>query len=693
MKFNIFIETSSWAFAAQLMTFSGSDEDSNTQSLLLTKESKINTQGRNNVHVFTYQQQAIAIFIHKIGDFLSRQPIDAINIFAGISTTQHTVLPLIKRLQRHLPTITLHLFEERASVLAYKEFAENSPQAVHSALLRYADEIKNELVRQSSTPPSWGICMHYAWAKVVKTHFYVRHATLPAGLLTTRLHSLDEDKRVAWLSLFGLTPSLYENLKNFLANNAVLLTTTPYSSLTTELHYAAVEQTLEGIKNEFCGQANLLTHSAENSFIARLHMRGWNVITLPQKIIADVLLWCGVTPSLLISDIAEEALFKPANAKALILTSAPEEDTHVLTNAAQEQNLITTLSPTREVEHYRQQQPKTKRIYICTASMGDTIFALGAINHVRKENPNEETILISRGIYRELIEASSAVDAFWEFDKLTPEMLFDLELVKREGKLHVLATWEQILAPAHMTDAFISGTGKSIAINTHKQAPVTITSWQEEKVETFFSKHNLTNNKIVLIHANVGSKNRTWFKDSWLELAKNFIHDGWQVIFIGSDKNNYGNKSTMEIMLPGAVDGRNCFSLLETVALMQRCDLLVATDSGPVALAGLCNIAICALYTIIPAKNRLPWRHGELGWNASGIDVGCHYGQCGHLIGSESFFKNTLHKKYKSPTGTDFDVWCPNKQTYTCLRKYSARSFWNEITAFLASERYRPTNV
>jgi hypothetical protein len=58
----------------------------------------------------------------------------------------------------------------------------------------------------------------------------------------------------------------------------------------------------------------------------------------------------------------------------------------------------------------------------------------------------------------------------------------------------------------------------------------------------------------------------------------------------------------MDIDIPEAIDCINQFSMLEMIYLMERCQLLVALRLGPVALAGLTSIAICGLYSIIPAN-------------------------------------------------------------------------------------------
>lgn len=162
------------------------------------------------------------------------------------------------------------------------------------------------------------------------------------------------------------------------------------------------------------------------------------------------------------------------------------------------------------------------------------------------------------------------------------------------------------------------------------------------------------------MHPNIGSPNRTWTEKGWNQLAKYFIAAGWKVIIIGSDNNKYQEKKMMDIDIPEAIDCINQFSMLEMIYLMERCQLLVACDSGPVALAGLTSIAICGLYSIIPARYRLPYRNGKYGWNAMGIDTGCQYGQCGHLIMSPQFFKNKLGKEFMPPRGDEFSIWCPN---------------------------------
>lgn len=137
----------------------------------------------------------------------------------------------------------------------------------------------------------------------------------------------------------------------------------------------------------------------------------------------------------------------------------------------------------------------------------------------------------------------------------------------------------------------------------------------------------------------------------------------------------------MSITNPHAITAVNAFSIMETIYFMRHCALLIACDSGPVALAGMTSIGIISTYSQIEAKNRLPFRNGAQGWNALGIDVACPaYGPCGRLVSTNP----------KETTGVSFAEWCPKDKTYECMRGLSGETMVYLINHFLQSDDYIP---
>lgn len=321
--------------------------------------------------------------------------------------------------------------------------------------------------------------------------------------------------------------------------------------------------------------------------------------------------------------------------------------------------------------------PDNVRIFRCAASMGDVIFALGALTALKK-NTSEKFILIANKLYEDMISACTAVDYFWPLNAVTEGKSKLIEEVGARNKIHIFDKWEHILAPKHMSLAFLDEFCGHWD-ESDLQPQLNLCHLDTSRVDAFITQHQLLKEKTVLLHPNVGAPNRTWTEQGWNEVANYLITAGWQVVIIGSDKLNNKKRDLITIQNPQAISAVNQFSMLESVYLMNKCALLVACDSGPVALAGMTSISIVAIYSQIAAKNRLPFRNGMQGWNALGIDVGCStYGACGRLVSTNP----------QETTGDSFAQWCPKEKSYECMQALSGQTIIEKITTFLQSDKY-----
>ena len=191
--------------------------------------------------------------------------------------------------------------------------------------------------------------------------------------------------------------------------------------------------------------------------------------------------------------------------------------------------------------------------------------------------------------------------------------------------------------------------------------------------------------KTVLLHPNDDAKNRSWSQQQWSRLAELFINDGWQVILIGNSQTSFTGGSLFDINHSGIINFINKLKLSETLYLMSKSQLLVACDSGPVALAGATDIAIAALYSIVKGERRIPYRHGELGWNSLIINLPCHYANCIDLVRNSTFMEkmkpSLIDIQYAQQP---YDKACLAKargdtDAYHCLKAYPAENLFLSI--------------
>ena len=282
-------------------------------------------------------------------------------------------------------------------------------------------------------------------------------------------------------------------------------------------------------------------------------------------------------------------------------------------------------------------------------------------------------ILLAPKFYHELLVLCPYVDTVRDRDNLDKTMKEDIYISTILGKYHQPCSGAHIFASQHQIDSILDYYNKKNISNTRKEIVLSLDDIDKKKVDGFIESNNLTS-KVVLIHPNEGVPNRTWPKASWEALIELFLNDGWSVVLIGANNNFYTHKKTGEFGSSRVFNAIDKFTMGETVYLMSRSSLLVACDSGPVALAAATDIAICGLYSVVPGKYRLPYRHGILGWNALAINLSCQYVHCA--------------KYYPLDTRGTFDAWCPNNKTYSCIEKYKVNDFYREINRFLDSKKF-----
>jgi hypothetical protein len=133
--------------------------------------------------------------------------------------------------------------------------------------------------------------------------------------------------------------------------------------------------------------------------------------------------------------------------------------------------------------------------------------------------------------------------------------------------------------------------------------------------------------KRVLVHAATGDANRVWPAAKWAELCGRLSREGHQVVLIGASTVST-HRGVHNIEADNVIDATERLNMLETVALMRRADILVSTDSGPVQLAGATDIHIVSIYSVSSGRQRLPFRHGELGWRTTALTPSCPFTPC-----------------------------------------------------------------
>lgn len=701
MKAKIFIENDNTSFYRQMASFIIGCDDDNTVNFLLCSTVILNESFLNarKVNVLRFSSETLPALLSQVVDLLISRDFEDIELHMGLENCGKLLIPI---LGNYLKNINLHLYDStvaglvdrvKISSLTNKERAE--------AFFVCSEALKATLTKKNNTVSgdSWNPIFNYIPGDFVKTTYYVSNAC-PAAPDFFRAASkyslfdevvLDELQTIYYMQLCNIPLSLYAELKAVSTNdNSILyIPGTPVANYSESNYYAALHKEFSAyIKDNHHKYDNVIfkicnRNDNKNNEIAL--SLGRNSICIDEEISLSALAVLNLLPHKVCGDINNDILYfhKPEVVFCIDNKSrATDIASHLLDLQWLTYNKIIHID---EYAEYSLAQP-VRRYFYSHASMGDIVFAIGCINALRTSY-TEEFVFVTNKLYSTLVDSSLLVDQFWDINNLSEKQLFELKIANYMGMLHNVGAWDHILAKKHLTDSLLDLFGKEYSPR-YKHAVVNLDDSHIAKASDFIKKHNLQNARIVLLHPNIGAANRTWTEENWYQLTKCFLNENWKVVIIGSENNKHKNKKMMPVEIDGVIDATNQFSILETVALMQQCQLLVACDSGPVALAGMTDIAICALYSLIPAAWRLPYRHGKIGWNALGIDLSCQYGQCGKLIQDRKFFENVLNVPWHKLSSAEFSEWCPNGKTYSCLQSYSAKEFWIAISDFLASDNY-----
>lgn len=127
-------------------------------------------------------------------------------------------------------------------------------------------------------------------------------------------------------------------------------------------------------------------------------------------------------------------------------------------------------------------------------------------------------------------------------------------------------------------------------------------------VTDMLRSHMVDPKKMVVVHAGVTWKNRTWPKEYWERAITKIIEGGMQVVMVGSG-------SDISIKMPGVLDFTRQLTLHQIAALADMAQCFVGNDSGILHIAGTTRVPIVGIYTSAKGEYRVPFRNGAYGTN------------------------------------------------------------------------------
>ncbi|MBV7403917.1 glycosyltransferase family 9 protein [Enterobacter sp. ENT03] len=711
MKIKIYIEPASLPLTNQLADYAACFDHADTFKIIMFERMTLDGAALQPFQTLFSKGVNLNLpqKIEKIGQFIARLQPEGIEIHSNLFRSGEIVLPLLCQLVKHIDVarVKLHLWDDGLTGIMERRRLVGQPYDTlqkdkHAMRAMLIDTLTTPV--NSITPQRGNLFLNYLWSEVVATTWHLlcpaltpalfyrlfpnvaRHCVAMRFQVSDRLNA---GQFAFYQKLVALPETLRDRLTPLAQHPQALLFlgTFRYPRCFSELHQRALLRKISELKaaGKLPPPALILFkgHPENRLYNAQIAAAlGEEVTTIPEDIPVEFLESLGLLPQQIAGSFGVSFLTLRHKQVPFLLLN--EDDTH-----PQTRDYVALIADSLRINPRdilflgESRKAVGKRIIYSSASMGDMLYALGAIKALKQHQPQFVTLVV-HDIYRDIARRCPWVDEVLSIETLTSTDQQQIAVALEWGRAHDFSDWKNIIDPLHMTDAFLREFALA-APAAHKNIELTSNKADGHAVDKFLRRHQLTGQKIVLLHPNRGAANRRWTAAAWSDLAARFIAQGWAVVVIGhgTNKHHYGMFS---LSTPGIINAVDTFTVMETLYLMRQSHLLVSCDSGPIALAGATDIAICGLYSQIKAAYRLPYRHGEAGWKALGINLDCDYAGCGQYIQDVDFYHDKLHRPMPLITSDYFANWCPASSPYHCLQTLSAATVFARIQTFLAAQ-------
>jgi heptosyltransferase-2 len=307
---------------------------------------------------------------------------------------------------------------------------------------------------------------------------------------------------------------------------------------------------------------------------------------------------------------------------------------------------------------------KPKRILIIrTDRLGDVILSTPVIKNLRKKYPNGYIAFICRPYTKEILEQNPYLDELIVYDKYGADksflstLKFALSLRKKKFDLAL------ILHPTNRSHliAFLAGIPKRIGwdkklsflltdklvytkdqgrkheleynldllrylgiLAEDKEIYIPIKKDCQQNVDNILEKKGVEKkDKLIVIHPSASCPSKRWPKDNFIKLVKILKEekDIKIAVITSADQKKFGQGISK---IEDVIDLCGSLSVPETIALINRAQLFISCDSGPVHIAAGLNKPVISIFGRSQA-GLSPKRWAPTGKNSYFLhkDVGC----------------------------------------------------------------------
>ena len=277
-----------------------------------------------------------------------------------------------------------------------------------------------------------------------------------------------------------------------------------------------------------------------------------------------------------------------------------------------------------------------KKIVISrTDSIGDVALTLPMAGILKQKFPNSHIIFLGNTYTKPIIKCSTAVDEIWEWAELLKlsdkERINWLKQQQVDVFIHVfprreIARWAQQakikyrIGTSHRLYHFLTTNCKvnftrknsnlheaqlNIKLLKHFGINKNYSLKELTKLACFTNLPNLKaellslfnpNKKNIIFHPKSQGSALEWGVDNFINLAKSLDANKYQIFFTGTEKESEFFRDKLPVQ-DNIIDVSGKMSLDDLIAFINHSDLLLACSTGPLHIAGLCNIKTIGLFT------------------------------------------------------------------------------------------------
>jgi len=276
-----------------------------------------------------------------------------------------------------------------------------------------------------------------------------------------------------------------------------------------------------------------------------------------------------------------------------------------------------------------------KILIINTTAIGDTLMSTPAIRAIRRSYPDSRIIAMVSPAAKEVLSANPHIDGFIDHrGKVDIAYLLNLPHLLRKMSLEqfdvsiVLHGNDPDIAPlsylsgakirtgwstsklsflfTHPVETKVDGVHEiDVRLNNLKALGVEpdgrhmelfITKGEEDYVGHVLKRMLLDSEKPIAIHPFSSKKLKAWSVEEAAKLARLFTRKlGQQVVIIGGRREAGLADQLQKRAGNGVFNFAGVFKLRQSAALLDRCQMLVTTDSGPMHIAQALNVPTIVL--------------------------------------------------------------------------------------------------